>query len=82
MATELLYFALVPAGCPRPDDILLFSVPVCGPYNFMQSFKYKVKVIPGTLKKGKAARQALELLSRWGPRAPGSRGVRVVSYVV
>lgn len=34
-------------GCPKPDDILLFAVPVCAPYNTLQSYKYKVKLIPG-----------------------------------
>lgn len=45
-------------------DILLFAVPVCAPYQVMTNYKYKVKLIPGTLKKGKAVRQATELLSR------------------
>ena len=30
----------------------------------MAGYKYRVKLIPGTLKKGKAARQAAELLLR------------------
>lgn len=34
-------------GCPRPDDILLFALPVCAPYATLQSYKYKVKLIPG-----------------------------------
>ncbi len=87
-------------GQPRTDDILLYAVPVCAPYQVqtvqasdrplssccapaiclhvaadclllpcrrvpcphpllqvMTSYKYKVKIIPGTLKKGKAVRQ-------------------------
>ncbi|KAL4420985.1 hypothetical protein ABPG77_001304 [Micractinium sp. CCAP 211/92] len=53
-------------GQPRADDILLYAVPVCAPYQVMTSYKYKVKVIPGTLKKGKAVRQAAELMLK-GP---------------
>lgn len=40
-------------GNPLPNDILLYAVPVCGPYNAVQSYKYRVKIIPGTVKKGK-----------------------------
>lgn len=29
-------------GCPRPDDILLFALPVCAPYDTMLSYKFKV----------------------------------------
>ncbi|KAG2487711.1 hypothetical protein HYH03_013710 [Edaphochlamys debaryana] len=56
-------------GVPRTEDVLLYAVPVCGPYAALQSYKYKVKVTPGTLKKGKAARQAMELLMR-APEVP------------
>ncbi|RYH14201.1 DUF814 domain-containing protein [archaeon] len=49
---------------PLPEDTLLFALPVCGPYMSMQRFKYKVKLTPGTLKKGKAVKQVLELLPR------------------
>lgn len=29
-------------GCPRPEDILLFALPVCAPYDAMLSYKFKV----------------------------------------
>ncbi|KAM4690586.1 ribosome quality control complex subunit NEMF-like [Rhinophrynus dorsalis] len=44
---------------PHAEDVLLFSVPVCAPYTAMTSYKYKVKLTPGTQKKGKAAKMAL-----------------------
>lgn len=50
-------------GNPLPNDVLLYSVPVCGPYSAVQSYKYRVKIIPGTLKKGKAAKTAMNLFS-------------------
>ncbi len=34
-------------GCPKPGDVLLFAVPVCGPYAVLQSYKFKVKLTPG-----------------------------------
>ena len=26
-------------GCPLPDDILLYAIPVCGPYSAMHNYK-------------------------------------------
>jgi NFACT protein C-terminal domain/Heterogeneous nuclear ribonucleoprotein Q acidic domain len=40
-------------GKPVPEDVLLYAVPVCGPYSAIRSFKYSVKLTPGTMKKGK-----------------------------
>jgi len=48
---------------PVPDDLLLFAIPTCAPYSTMQNYKYKVKVMPGTGKKGKAAKTAIHLFS-------------------
>ncbi|KAJ8573970.1 hypothetical protein K7X08_010481 [Anisodus acutangulus] len=50
-------------GNPLPNDILLYAVPVCGPYNAVQSYKYRVKLVPGTIKRGKAAKTAMNLFS-------------------
>ncbi|KAL1803663.1 hypothetical protein ACET3Z_032310 [Daucus carota] len=50
-------------GNPLPTDILLYAVPVCGPYNALQSYKYRVKIIPGTAKRGKAAKMSMNLFS-------------------
>ncbi|CAO3636146.1 unnamed protein product [Cunninghamella echinulata] len=43
---------------PLPDDIIHFAVPVCAPYQALQKYKYKIKLTPGTLKRGKAIKQA------------------------
>lgn len=43
-------------GMPVATDILQFAVPVCAPYGALQKYKYKVKLIPGTMKKGKAVK--------------------------
>lgn len=48
-------------GCPLVDDILLFALPVCAPYNTMHNYKFKVKLTPGNTKKGKGAKTALSL---------------------
>lgn len=51
-------------GCPRSDDVLMYAVPVCGPYSALANYKYKLKLTPGTLKKGKAVKQAVDVLVR------------------
>ncbi|XP_017271414.1 nuclear export mediator factor NEMF [Kryptolebias marmoratus] len=47
------------SGQPHAEDVLLFAVPVCAPYTALTNYKYKVKLTPGSQKKGKAARTAL-----------------------
>lgn len=44
---------------PIASDYLLYAIPVCGPYASMQQYKYKVKIIPGTARRGKASKMAL-----------------------
>ncbi|KAG0017952.1 hypothetical protein BGZ80_007744 [Entomortierella chlamydospora] len=46
-------------GKPLPTDILQFAVPVCAPYGALQKYKYKVKLTPGTMKKGKSVKTAI-----------------------
>ncbi|KAA8497307.1 Nuclear export mediator factor Nemf [Porphyridium purpureum] len=43
---------------PVQDDIIEFALPVCAPYSALSSYRYKVKLLPGTLKRGKAYKQA------------------------
>jgi len=63
---------------PLPDDTILFAVPVCGPYESLVHFKYKVKLLPGTIKKGKAGKQAVELLTH---RDTTSRDLQLIKTV-
>nr|CAD7402804.1 unnamed protein product [Timema poppensis] len=48
-------------GLPLAEDELLFAVPVVAPYNVLLNYKFKVKLTPGTGKRGKAARTALNM---------------------
>lgn len=48
-------------GMPTSEDTLLFALPVCAPYMAMQNYKYKVKVMPGGGRRGKASKTALQL---------------------
>lgn len=48
-------------GIPLPGDEILEVIPVCGPYGAIgPSLKYKVKLQPGSQKKGKAIKEVLE----------------------
>lgn len=55
-------------GMPRPGDEILDVIPVCAPWAAMGSYKYKVKMQPGALKKGRAVK---EILSKWNVDAVG-----------
>jgi len=48
-------------GIPVLEDELLFAVPVVAPYSTFSNFKYKVKLIPGTGKRGKACKTAIAM---------------------
>ena len=39
-------------GKPHANDILLFAIPVCAPYEVLKDYKFKVKILPGGSKKG------------------------------
>lgn len=56
---------LVPT--PHLDDKLVAAVPVVAPWSALTRYKYKVKLQPGNLKRGKAVR---EILDRWTKHSP------------
>jgi len=43
---------------PISEDVIQFGIPVCAPYSALTNYRYKVKLLPGTLKRGKAWKQA------------------------
>ncbi|KAJ2359320.1 hypothetical protein IWW50_000044 [Coemansia erecta] len=47
---------------PLAGDNLSFAIPVCAPYTSLSSYKYRVKLVPGTMKKGKACKMALTVM--------------------
>ncbi|CAG9539808.1 unnamed protein product [Cercopithifilaria johnstoni] len=49
---------------PLDGDIFQFALVVVAPYQTMHNFKYKVKLTPGTGKRGKAAKSAIALFQR------------------
>ncbi|XP_029046457.2 nuclear export mediator factor NEMF homolog [Osmia bicornis bicornis] len=51
-------------GRPVTEDELLFAVPVIAPYNTLLNYKFKVKLTPGTGKRGKAAKTAVAVFMK------------------
>jgi len=48
-------------GKPLANDILLYAIPVCAPYEALKDYKFKVKLVPGGDKKGKIAKSILNV---------------------
>lgn len=63
-AAEAADLNWIPAlvGTPTPDDEILAAIPVCAPWSALGRYKYKVKLQPGAVKKGKAVK---EIIGRW-----------------
>jgi hypothetical protein len=59
-------------GKPLAGDRIICAIPVCAPWSALSSYKYKVKLQPGTVKKGKAVK---EILSRWETGAKDPKAV-------
>lgn len=47
---------------PREEDTLLYAIPMAAPYEALAKAKFRIKVTPGGQKRGKAGRQAVDLL--------------------
>ncbi|KAJ5151244.1 uncharacterized protein N7482_010496 [Penicillium canariense] len=63
-AAEAADLSWLPAlvGTPTPDDEILAAIAVCAPWAALGRYKYKVKLQPGAVKKGKAVK---EIVGRW-----------------
>ena len=46
---------------PFEDDQLLHALPMCAPYSVVKNFKYKIKIMPGQMKRGKASKQIMQI---------------------
>lgn len=50
-------------GIPLKDDCLYEAYPVCAPYSTLLKYKYKIKLLPGTMKRGKVLKLSVDLFS-------------------
>ncbi|GLH01515.1 Nuclear export mediator factor NEMF homolog [Gryllus bimaculatus] len=60
-------------GQPVTEDELLFAVPVVAPYSTLHNYKFKVKLTPGTGKRGKAAKTAMNMFLKDRNTTPRER---------
>lgn len=60
---------------PLAEDKINFAMAVCAPYAVMSKYKYKVKVTPGTMKRGKSTKQALALFGTQNNCTPIEQGL-------
>ena len=51
-------------GKPMAEDSILWAIPVCAPYSVLSKYTYRVKLTPGSVKRGKASKQAVEIFLR------------------
>lgn len=49
---------------PTPDDAVEYALPVCAPYSAVSQYRYRVKMMPGSMKRGNAYRAAVALFQR------------------
>lgn len=63
-AAEAADLSWLPAlvGMPHPEDEIIAAIPVSAPWAALGRYKYRVKLQPGTTKKGKAVK---EIVGRW-----------------
>lgn len=63
-AAETADLSWLPAliGTPTPEDEIIAAIPVCAPWAALGQYKYRVKLQPGSVKKGKAVK---EIVGRW-----------------
>ena len=70
-------------GKPHPQDLILFAVPVCGPYQTLSQYHYRVKLTPGSMKRGKAAKQCVEMFLKEGQKSSATdRNRELIKQVV
>lgn len=48
-------------GIPHSEDELLYVIPVVAPYSTLMPYKFKVKILPGQTKRGKASKTAMSV---------------------
>ncbi|KNE61040.1 hypothetical protein AMAG_06796 [Allomyces macrogynus ATCC 38327] len=58
-------------GQPHIDDGVVSAIAVCAPYAALQQYKYKVKLTPGSMKKGKASKLCVQLFLKAAAESAG-----------
>ena len=64
-------------GSVRDDDELIHAVPMCGPYSALNTCTLKAKIVPGSTKRGKAAKLLTQMFGG-GPSASVKKLVKLI----
>lgn len=68
-------------GKPHSEDLLLSAVPVCAPYQTLSQYAYRVKLTPGNMKRGKAAKQCLDMFLKANSGKASAGGDRQLDLI-
>lgn len=63
-------------GKPTADDSISFAMPVFAPYHTLSQYSFRVKLTPGSMKRGKAAKAGIEMLLASAGQVPHGKRVR------
>lgn len=66
-------------GTSKPNDQVLALVPMCAPYTSISTYKYKVKLQAGTLKRGKAQKLIKNLFAQQAQKTSPAEAAMVRS---
>lgn len=56
-------------GKPQQNDLVLYALPICAPYHTLRNYTYRVKLTPGSQRRGKASKQCIEMFNRTDARS-------------
>eukprot|EP00049_Salpingoeca_infusionum_P001269 m.46847 g.46847 ORF g.46847 m.46847 type:complete len:1126 (-) comp10946_c0_seq4:1621-4998(-) len=66
-------------GKPHPDDDLLFAIPMVAPYQALNGYKYRAKLVPGSSKQGKVIRSVVHNFT--APKSTPQREVELIKSI-
>lgn len=65
-------------GLPKANDMVVALVPMCAPYSAISTYKYKVKLQQGTLKRGKAQKLIKNLFQQQATKTASAQEAGMV----
>lgn len=66
---------------PQDESKLVAAVPMFAPWSSLQKAKYKVKIVPGTMKKGKATQEAVRIMLNQKDNMPTEKEKKLIEAV-
>lgn len=66
---------------PKDESHLIAAVPMFAPWSSLQKAKYKVKIVPGTMKKGKATQEAVRIMVNQKDNMPTDKEKKLIEAI-